>query len=156
MGMKQLSILKSEARASDLSLQIEDLDHELAESRALAEHLTAQEAGFSRRLAESRRISAQHQRDHEVTAKQVDELQSQLSAHRQIMEQLIRDLGEARNLESAVSNRISIIKASKREPRRSRNNPSRPLKRERKAPIAIDSRMSNLQPIGKEGGIARD
>jgi hypothetical protein len=35
-----------------------------------------QEAELSRQLAESRRISVQHQQDHEVTAKQVDELQS--------------------------------------------------------------------------------
>jgi chromosome segregation ATPase len=110
-GMKELSILKSEARASDLLLQIEELDRELAESRALAEHLTVQEAGFSRRLAESRRISAQHQRDHEVTAKQVDELQSQLSAQRQILEQLIRDLGEAETDRTSLLAQIESLRA---------------------------------------------
>jgi chromosome segregation ATPase len=99
---RQLKAKLVKARESDL-LQIKEFDTRLTESRALAEHLTAQEAKLSHQLAESRRISAQRQQDHEATAKQVDELQSQLSAQRQMSEQL------GQGLEKAMTDRKGLL-----------------------------------------------
>ena len=83
---------KSKKRESDLLLQVGEVEHSFAESRGQVEHLTVQKDGLSRELVEERCISAQLQQDREVLAKQVDELQSQLSIIHQTSEALRRDL----------------------------------------------------------------
>jgi chromosome segregation ATPase len=138
---------KFEARESDLLLQIKEFDRELAESRALAERLTVQEAEFSRRLAESRRISAQRQQDHEVTAKQVDELQSQLSAQRQMSEQLRQDLEKATTDRKGLLAQIKSLRAQSATKSQSLNQVKRNLDEAETIQAALLKEKENLQSL---------
>jgi chromosome segregation ATPase len=136
-----------EARESDLLLQIKEFKSGLAESRVLAEHLTVQETELSRRLAESRRISAQHQQDHEVTAKQVDELQSQLSAHRLILEQLRRDLEKATTDRKGLLAQIESLRAQSATESQSLNQVKKNLDEAETIQATLVKEKENLQSL---------
>ena len=100
-----------EERESELLLKLEDSEHALAESRGQVERLAARETELSSRLAEERRASAQHERDHGVTAKQMDELKSQFSSHLQMSEGLRRDLENAAADRRGLLAQIDSLKA---------------------------------------------
>ena len=89
------SLKEWEAREADLLLQVNKCERSLAESRGEAARLVVQEGVLARHLTEERCISAQRQRDQEMTAKQLAELQSQLVVHRLMSEELRRDLERA-------------------------------------------------------------
>jgi chromosome segregation ATPase len=111
LGELKSQFAESEARESDLLLQVKDCEHLLAESCEEAECLKVQQAELSRQLARERRISAQRQQDHEVTARQVDGLQSQLFSHRQVSEQLNRDLDRATTDREGLLAQTEILRA---------------------------------------------
>jgi chromosome segregation ATPase len=138
-GMKQLSVQLGELNSQ--------FDRELAESRILTERLTVQEAEFSRRLAESRRISAQRQQDHEVTAKQVDELQSQLSAQCQMSEQLRRDLEKATTDRKGLLAQIESLRAQSATESQSLKQAKRNLDEAETIQAALLKEKENLQSL---------
>ena len=92
LQVKELEHSLADARESDLLLQVKELEHSLAESRGQAERQAVQEAELSRQLAEERRNAAL---TFETTAKQIDELQSQLCTHDRVSKLLRTQLEKA-------------------------------------------------------------